>query len=522
MTDANVVLGYMPDRAARIGDLTVSSCRRAASRSGRSRRLGALVARPRGIHELANATMMRALRAVSTEKGRDPRGVRARRVRRLRPGARGGARGRARRRAPRSCRRSPGSSRRSACSSRAPSSTTCASAGSTRARRTSRCSGSSTPRCGARRRRRRVAAARRRRPLPGPELEHHGRLAGRDRRSGRSSTLVERFEAEHERLYGTRLEPGSPVEIRALRRVTLGPRATARPRSAPTARAARRGRGSRTSAPRPGRGTGRARRARSARAAPTARCSIDEYDTTVVVPPGWVVCLDARLGALVLDHVRRRPQARRRHDGDDRGASRRERARDRSPTRWRRPIFRTAHSAVVRDAMDYSAALCGPTGRDGRAGGDDPAPARLDPERDEDAVRALRRQLRARRRLHRQRPVRRREPHARHLRRQAVLRRRPTARLRRHHRAPRRRRRPRARDDRVRQHRGLPGGPAHPVGQALRPRRAGRGVFEIIRANVRIPHELLGDLNAQVAACTIGDRGLQELAARYGADRPRR
>ena len=25
-------------------------------------------------------------------------------------------------------------------------------------------------------------------------------------------------------------------------------------------------------------------------------------------------------------------------------------------------IFRTAHSAVVRDAMDYSAALCGPTG----------------------------------------------------------------------------------------------------------------------------------------------------------------
>jgi len=40
-------------------------------------------------------------------------------------------------------------------------------------------------------------------------------------------------------------------------------------------------------------------------------------------------------------------------------------------------------------------------------------------------------------------------------------------------------------------------------------------VYEIIRANVRIPHELLGDLASQVAACTIGDRGLQELAARY-------
>ena len=44
-------------------------------------------------------------------------------------------------------------------------------------------------------------------------------------------------------------------------------------------------------------------------------------------------------------------------------------------------------------------------------------------------------------------------------------------------------------------------------------------LFDIIRANVRIPHELLGDLAAQVAACHIGDRALQELAARYGAER---
>src|SRR5207244_6055550 len=35
--------------------------------------------------------------------------------------------------------------------------------------------------------------------------------------------LVDRFEAEHERLYGTRLEPGSPVDVRALRLVALGP-----------------------------------------------------------------------------------------------------------------------------------------------------------------------------------------------------------------------------------------------------------------------------------------------------------
>jgi N-methylhydantoinase B len=44
-------------------------------------------------------------------------------------------------------------------------------------------------------------------------------------------------------------------------------------------------------------------------------------------------------------------------------------------------------------------------------------------------------------------------------------------------------------------------------------------VYEILRANVRIPHELLGDLSAQVAACHIGDRALQELARRYGAGR---
>ena len=44
-------------------------------------------------------------------------------------------------------------------------------------------------------------------------------------------------------------------------------------------------------------------------------------------------------------------------------------------------------------------------------------------------------------------------------------------------------------------------------------------IFRLFRANVRVPHEATGDLNAQVSACTIGERGLQDLAARYGADR---
>jgi N-methylhydantoinase B len=44
-------------------------------------------------------------------------------------------------------------------------------------------------------------------------------------------------------------------------------------------------------------------------------------------------------------------------------------------------------------------------------------------------------------------------------------------------------------------------------------------VFEVIRANVRIPRMTLGDLAAQVAATTVAERALQELARRYGPDR---
>ena len=44
-------------------------------------------------------------------------------------------------------------------------------------------------------------------------------------------------------------------------------------------------------------------------------------------------------------------------------------------------------------------------------------------------------------------------------------------------------------------------------------------IFAVIRANVRIPREMIGDLSAQVAACHIGDRSLQELARRHGPAR---
>jgi N-methylhydantoinase B len=44
-------------------------------------------------------------------------------------------------------------------------------------------------------------------------------------------------------------------------------------------------------------------------------------------------------------------------------------------------------------------------------------------------------------------------------------------------------------------------------------------VFEVIRANVRIPRMTLGDLSAQVAATTVAERALQDLARKYGRER---
>lgn len=43
-------------------------------------------------------------------------------------------------------------------------------------------------------------------------------------------------------------------------------------------------------------------------------------------------------------------------------------------------------------------------------------------------------------------------------------------------------------------------------------------VWDIIATNVRTPDQVLGDLQAQMAACTTGERELKELFARYGVD----
>ena len=43
-------------------------------------------------------------------------------------------------------------------------------------------------------------------------------------------------------------------------------------------------------------------------------------------------------------------------------------------------------------------------------------------------------------------------------------------------------------------------------------------LLEMIRLNVRVPEVVIGDIEAQLAACRIAERGIRELAGRYGVD----
>ena len=334
--------------------------------------------------------MTRALRSVSSEKGRDPRDFALDRVRRLGPGARGRPRGRARRRAPSSCPplAGPVQRRRPAVrAARVP-------------RRPLRATSTRAADLDALERARRRDARRSRAERSGAASPSGVRTAesataaraGRSRSSvaGRRvdaaalAALRARFEDEHERLYGVRGEPGSPVDIRALRLAALGPSARRR-----SSLAGRRARGERH-APRRRRlgadgaldAPGRARAASigaEPRAGPAARRRV-RHDRRRAArldgaprPGDGDARARARRG--------REPTPRARADADhaaDRRRTRSQSIADEMAT----TIFRTAHSTVVRDGMDFSAALCDADGRDGRAGGHGPVPPRLDPDRD--------------------------------------------------------------------------------------------------------------------------------------------
>jgi 5-oxoprolinase (ATP-hydrolysing) len=515
VTDANVVLGYIPTGPLASGDLAVDAAPAEAAVASLAGELGLdVLETARGVHELANAAMMRALRAVSTEKGRDPAdfvllayggsgpvhaaalaaelGVRTAIVPPLAGlfSAAGLLFARTERHDVRFCK--------------------------VRAR-----DGDATEL--------ERLDAEMRAGLDGDDVVEWQRVADVRYRGQNWSVpiefpdgmplaeLVEHFEAEHERLYGTRLEARSPVDVRALRLVALGPE---RPSFALDG----------TTGYEPAAATRRAYFDGEAFDVPVRTRAalggdpqpgpllVDEYDTTVVVPPGWTVALDQATGALLLQG--QTPDV----SGQDQHAApiaRRlvanalETAADEMAT----TVFRTAHSAVVRDAMDFSAALCGPTGETVAQAvtiplqlgsipnamktlfehfGDDFAPGDVYLVND---------------------PF----DGASHTPDVFVA-------------------KPSFAEGRLLgfavtiAHHGdvggrVPGSCACDSTEVfqeglrlpwLRLHERGNrveAVYEILRANVRIPHEFLGDLSAQVAACHIGDRSLQGLAGRHGAGR---
>lgn len=74
VTDASVVLGYLNPEALAGGTVPISSARAREALLKIADRLGSDVLElAYGIHRIANATMMRAVKAVSTYRGRDPR-----------------------------------------------------------------------------------------------------------------------------------------------------------------------------------------------------------------------------------------------------------------------------------------------------------------------------------------------------------------------------------------------------------------------------------------------------------------
>ena len=207
-------------------------------------------------------------------------------------------------------------------------------------------------------------------------------LPGRRDRDRRARRAARRFEDEHERLYGVEARPArrSRSERCASRRSgrrgdALLPLDGAHARLGDSSRRIHVG-GEAVDAP---------VRTRSSIGEPPepGPLLVDEYDTTVVVRPGWSVRRDAATGTLVLE--RRRWPTSARVDpitlqivGNALASIADEMA---------TTIFRTAHSTVVRDGMDFSAVVCDAKGKDGRAGGQRAVPSRLGAGRDGDAAR---------------------------------------------------------------------------------------------------------------------------------------
>jgi N-methylhydantoinase A len=110
--------------------------------------------------------------------------------------------------------------------------------------------------------------------------------------------LIDAFEDEHERLYGVRGEPGAPIEIRSLRLTALGAEIPVERLRLADGFAPR----DRTRETVLGELPVRSR-ASLGEAAEPGPLLVDEYDTTVVVRPGWTVRRDPDTATLILERT---------------------------------------------------------------------------------------------------------------------------------------------------------------------------------------------------------------------------
>lgn len=377
VTDANVLLGYIPTGQLAGGNLSVSSdhAEHSLARIADGLGMGPLEA-ARGIHRLANATMMRALRAVSSEKGRDPADFTL--------VAYGGS----------------GPVHATALADELgigtvlvpPLAGLFSAVGLLHARPEfhdvrfcyveGRVGDWSVLQTLDAELRASLTA------MIGPGQEIEWRRSADVRYRGQNwdievalpdeqpidatavAELVERFEAEHERTYGLRAEAGAPVEIRALRLSVIGSEPATPHINPPSTEADASRATSRMSDFDDGRGlvdVEVCQRDTIGEDRVLGPLLVDEYDTTVVVRPGWTIRRQAA-ATLVLERHRSDEGDAVQQGGASIGkadvvtqgivANALASLSDEMAT----TIFRTAHSTIVRDAMDFSAALCAPTG----------------------------------------------------------------------------------------------------------------------------------------------------------------
>ncbi len=370
VTDSNVVLGYVRTGPLASGDVSVSHAKAVEAHQSISQALGLTIEETaRGIHDLTNARMMRALRAVSSERGRDPRDFAL-----IAFGGAGPihAAGLASELGIKTVVVPPNAGVFSAVgllyarsqyhdvrfcevSARTPTDETVMTLSSLYQEL--------------------KTALGRKVPVEITEwtatadVRYQGQhwdlevdIPSIDLTADIVRGIVESFEDLHEHVYGVRKDIDAPVEIRAVRLTALGASST-RPDITVVA-------------DKPSGAIGRMRPALFSLwdgakdvtvvarpdLAPEPRPGpllVDEYDTTIVVPPEWQVRLDPS-GAVVMEQLEPGEVTADHADTVTRQIVANSLAS--SADEMATTIFRTAHSTVVRDAMDFSAALLGPTG----------------------------------------------------------------------------------------------------------------------------------------------------------------